>query len=243
MFDLTDRVAIITGAASGIGAATARVFAQAGADVALAYYPPVTRTTSSPFARPSSEPGAGPSSRQVDVRRHRPRSTRSWSSACRSWGGSTSPSRTPASPARCRSSSSTTTPGTPRSMSTSTGVWRVFPSGACRHAHGRLRAADRHLLGRRDRLGVARASALRGGQSRDRGACPVLAVDYGPGGITANAVAPGVIRDAAGARPVNSLGPDGVAAVAPKVPLGRVGQHRRISRIFTASLRATSQST
>ena len=39
MFELTDRAAIITGAASGIGAATARVFAQAGADVVLGFYP------------------------------------------------------------------------------------------------------------------------------------------------------------------------------------------------------------
>ena len=35
MFEMTDRVALITGAASGIGAATARVFAAAGADVAV----------------------------------------------------------------------------------------------------------------------------------------------------------------------------------------------------------------
>ena len=38
-FSLVNRVAVITGAASGIGAATARVFAVAGADVALAWYP------------------------------------------------------------------------------------------------------------------------------------------------------------------------------------------------------------
>jgi NAD(P)-dependent dehydrogenase (short-subunit alcohol dehydrogenase family) len=40
MFDLTRRVALISGAASGIGAATARVFAEAGADLALAWCPP-----------------------------------------------------------------------------------------------------------------------------------------------------------------------------------------------------------
>ena len=40
MFSLAGRVALITGAASGIGAATARVYAEAGADLALAWYPP-----------------------------------------------------------------------------------------------------------------------------------------------------------------------------------------------------------
>ena len=39
MFRLENRVAVVTGAASGIGAATARVFAEAGADVALAWFP------------------------------------------------------------------------------------------------------------------------------------------------------------------------------------------------------------
>ena len=39
MFELDGRVALITGAASGIGAATARVFADAGASVVLGWYP------------------------------------------------------------------------------------------------------------------------------------------------------------------------------------------------------------
>ena len=37
MFSLAGRVALITGAASGIGAATAQIYAEAGADLALAW--------------------------------------------------------------------------------------------------------------------------------------------------------------------------------------------------------------
>ena len=39
-FRLEGRVALVTGAASGIGAATAKVFANAGADIAAGWYPP-----------------------------------------------------------------------------------------------------------------------------------------------------------------------------------------------------------
>src|SRR5437763_1766899 len=38
MFSLENRVAVVTGAASGIGAATAQVFATAGADVVLGWF-------------------------------------------------------------------------------------------------------------------------------------------------------------------------------------------------------------
>lgn len=59
-----------------------------------------------------------------------------------------------------------------------------------------------------------------------------LAVDYGPDGITANAVAPGVIETPQSLDPVNSLGPEGVAAVAAKVPLRRVGTPEDIAYLY-----------
>ena len=59
-----------------------------------------------------------------------------------------------------------------------------------------------------------------------------LAVEYGPNGITANAVAPGVIRTPQALDPVNSLGPAGVDAVAAKIPTKRVGTPEDIAYVY-----------
>jgi len=68
-----------------------------------------------------------------------------------------------------------------------------------------------------------------------------LAVEFGPDGITANAVAPGVIRTPQSLDPVNSLGPDGVDAVVAKIPAGRVGAPEDIAYLyqFLASAQAS----
>ena len=50
-----------------------------------------------------------------------------------------------------------------------------------------------------------------------------LALELGPEQITVNAVAPGVIATPQALDPVNSLGPEGVAAFGDNVPLGRSG--------------------
>jgi 3-oxoacyl-[acyl-carrier protein] reductase len=59
-----------------------------------------------------------------------------------------------------------------------------------------------------------------------------LAVEFGAYGITANAVAPGVIRTPQALDPINSLGPEGLAAVADKIPAGRVGTPEDIAYVF-----------
>ena len=66
-FHLNNRSAMITGAASGIGAATARLFAAAGADLALGWYPPDGHDIE-PVVRDVRKAGARVVVEEVDVR-------------------------------------------------------------------------------------------------------------------------------------------------------------------------------
>jgi 3-oxoacyl-[acyl-carrier protein] reductase len=59
-----------------------------------------------------------------------------------------------------------------------------------------------------------------------------LAVELGPHGITANAIAPGVIETPQSLDPVNSLGPDGVRDFAGRVPVRRNGMPDDIAYTF-----------
>jgi 3-oxoacyl-[acyl-carrier protein] reductase len=59
-----------------------------------------------------------------------------------------------------------------------------------------------------------------------------LAVEFGPHGITANAVAPGVIETPQSLDPVNSLGPEGVRDFAARVPVRRNGRPEDIANVF-----------
>lgn len=64
-----------------------------------------------------------------------------------------------------------------------------------------------------------------------------LAADLGPKGIRVNAVLPGVIHTAQSLSEVHSLGPEGVAAMAERIPLRRVGDPEDIADVvaFLAS--------
>jgi 3-oxoacyl-[acyl-carrier protein] reductase len=112
------------------------------------------------------------------------------------------------------------------------GAWRCFRAALphmCRAGYGRLLATSSIAGTVQAWPSLPHYTAAKAGLV---GLIRTLAVEYGPYGITANAVAPGVIDTPQANDPVNSLGPDGVRAVGPKVPVRRVGVPDDIAYLF-----------
>jgi 3-oxoacyl-[acyl-carrier protein] reductase len=230
MFDLTGRVALITGAASGIGAATARIFAAAGADLALTWYPadghdiePVREAAEQADRRVIVDAVDVSNTADVDAFVAR---------AAHRLGGM---------------HIVVANAGIARKVATQDlddvawnevvnvdlhGVWRCF-----RAAIPHMRAARfGRLIATSSVAGTVSAwpdhshyAAAKGGLV---GLVKSLAVEVAPHGITANAVAPGVIRTPQALDPVNSLGPVAIEGVAAKVPAGRIGTPEDIACVF-----------
>jgi 3-oxoacyl-[acyl-carrier protein] reductase len=230
VFGLQDRVAVVTGAASGIGAATARVFAEAGADVVLGWFPadphdvePVRRAVESAGRRALVVEVDVSSADQVDALVER----------CVGELGRVDIAVANAGIARKVPLEELDDDAWYRTLDVDlTGAWRVFRAvlpHMQRARYGRLIATS-SVAGtvsawpEHPHYAAAKAGLV--------GLVQNLAVDYGPAGITANAVAPGVIETPQALDPVNSLGPDGVAAVAPRVPVRRVGQPEDIAHLY-----------
>ena len=229
-FDLTGRVAWITGAASGIGAATARRFAAAGADLALAWYPGDGHDIE-PVRRDVERAGRRALVVAVDV---------------------TQPAQVDAVVARTvqelgRLDIVVANAGIARRVELEdlddaawdevvnvnlTGVWRCFRAALPhmrRAGYGRLLATS-SVAGTTSAWPLhAHYAASKGGLG---GLVTTLAIEFAAYGITANAVAPGVVRTPQALDPVNSLGEAGVAAVAAKIPIGRVGTADDIAHAF-----------
>jgi 3-oxoacyl-[acyl-carrier protein] reductase len=230
MFDLTDRVAVITGAASGIGAATARVFAEAGADIGIAWYPGDPHDVG--LVRDAVEAtGRRAIVCEVDVRDSA--QVDALVERCVNELGRVDIAVANAGIARTVPLEELDDDAWYQTVDVDlTGVWRVFRAvlpHMRRAGYGRLIATSSvagTVSGWPLHPQYAAAKAALVGLVRN------LAVDYGPDSITANAVAPGVIETPQSLDPVNSLGPDGVAAVAPKVPVRRVGTPEDIAYLY-----------
>ncbi len=230
MFRLDGRVALVTGAASGIGAATARVLAEAGADVAVGWY------------------GGDPHDVGLTVRAVEERGRR-----CLSLEGDLAD---PATAARLVAETAGQL-GRLDVVVANAAIARDVPLAELDDARwGALLDLDLGAVFRcfraaaplmaatgRGRL-LATSSIAGAVQGWDRhahyaaakagiaGLVRSLAVELGPSGITVNAVAPGVIETPQSLDPVNSLGPGGVADFAARVPVGRNGSPDDIAHVF-----------
>jgi 3-oxoacyl-[acyl-carrier protein] reductase len=230
MFRLENRVAVVTGAASGIGAATARVFAEAGADVALAWFPGDPHDVE-PVRQAVEAAGRRAIVVEVDVRRTDQVDT--LVERCVAELGRVDIAVANAGIARKVPLEELDDEAWNLTLDVDlNGAWRLFRAAL---PHMR-RAGYGRLIATSSVAGTVNAwpdhphyAAAKAGLV---GLVQNLAVEYGPDGITANAVAPGVVATPQALDPVHSLGPEGVAAVAPLVPVRRVGVPEDIGYLY-----------
>jgi len=230
MFDLTNRVGLVTGAASGIGAATARYFAAAGADVVLGWYPPDGHDVE-PVRMDVVRAGRRAVVSDLDV-------TNSGSvDACVASAiehfGRVDIVVANAGIARTARTLELTDQSWNSVLDVNlTGAWRCFRS-ALPHMvearYGRLLVASsiagtvqawpQHVQYSASKAGVI-------------GMIRTLAIEFGTHGITANAVAPGTVESPQSLDPVNSMGRDGVAVAARNNPTGRGGTPEDVAGLY-----------
>lgn len=230
MFRLDGRVAVITGAGSGIGAATALTFAEAGADLVLADYSPDGHDIS------AVRDAAVALGRRVLVVPVDVRVTHEVDSLVATAVGELGRIDIMVANAAIARKHPSATLSDEDWYSTIdvdlTGVWRSFRA-AIPHfvdaGYGRLLATTSTVGTSEAWPEHAHYSAAKAGIS---GMVRTLAGEFGPAGITVNAIAPGIIETPQTLDAVNSLGPDGVAATGSRQPVRRVGTPADIAAAY-----------
>jgi 3-oxoacyl-[acyl-carrier protein] reductase len=230
VFRLDGRVALVTGAASGIGAATARVFADAGADLVLGWYAGDPHDVE-PVVRAVEERGRRCLAVEVDV--SRTEAVEHVVASALERLGRLDVVVANAAVAREVPSTELDDERWQQLLDIDlTGVFRCFRAAlphmmaagygrllATSSIAGSLQGWSRHVHYTAAKAGIV--GLVRG-----------LAVEVAPHGITVNAIAPGVIVTPQSLDPVNSLGPEGVDAFAARVPVGRNGVPDDIAHAF-----------
>jgi 3-oxoacyl-[acyl-carrier protein] reductase len=230
VFSLDGRVALVTGAASGIGAATARIFAQAGADIVAGWYPPDPHDVEPTRAAVEK---AGRRCLVVEVDVSKTSSVDEMVARAVQEFGRLDIVVANAAIARDVPSAELDDERWQGLLDVDlTGVFRCFRAALphmIENGWGRLLATSSIAGAYQGWASHAHYTTAKAGLV---GLVRTLAVEFGPHGITANAVAPGVIETPQSLDPVNSLGPDGVREFAARVPVGRNGQPEDVAHAF-----------
>ncbi|MGL6280401.1 MAG: SDR family NAD(P)-dependent oxidoreductase [Gaiella sp.] len=229
MFSLDGKVAIVTGAASGIGAATAARLAHAGAKVTLGWLPGDPHDVNEALAA-VAEVGGEAQSHPVDVR-DAEQVEGLFAATVDRWGGVDIVIAN-AAIARLVPSDRLDDARWSEVLDIDlSGVFRCFRAAI---PHLRARGGGR-LLATSSVAGAAVGWAehvhYTAAKAGIQGLVRSLALELGPDGITVNAVAPGVIETPQSLDPVNSLGP-AVATFGAFVPVGRTGQPADVAAVF-----------
>ena len=230
MFSLTDKVAIVTGAASGIGAATARRFARAGADVVLAAYSSDGHDVDAVRADVEA---AGRQALVVETDVSRTPSVDALVAAALDRFGRVDIALANAAIARRRPSMELDDEAWEQTLAIDLqGVWRLFRAALpamTKEGSGRLLATastagpfeawEEH---------VHYSAAMSGIVGMVRS----LAAEVGPRGITVNAIDPGIIETPQTLDSVNSLGATGIAETGRTQPVRRIGRPEDIAAAY-----------
>lgn len=235
LFSLAGRVAVVTGAASGIGAETAVLLAAHGASVAIGYHPGHPHQPADVVARISA---AGGTAVALPVDVSDPASVRDLVSACCDRLGVPGIAIANAGiVTRCASDQAGPADLQAVLEVDLLGVQYLFAAtvpGMRERGWGRLLATSStsgHVYGWAQRVAYCAAKA------GVVGIVKTYAAEFGQHGITANAVAPGVVRSPMSLDPDLSLGPEGLSSVARGIPAGRVGEPADVAAayVFLAS--------
>ncbi len=230
MFRLDGQVAVITGAASGIGAATAVRFAEAGADIVLAGHSPDGHDIDTVRSRVESH---GRRALVVDVDVRSTPDVDALLERTLSEFGRVDIALANAAIARRRRAVDIDDGAWHETLDVNlAGVWRVLRaalSPMTAAGYGRLlvtastagpfEAWQDHV-----HYSAAKAGIL--------GIVRSLAAEAGPHGITVNAVAPGIIESPQTLDSANSLGAAGVSETAERQPVRRVGKPDDIAAAY-----------